>query len=82
MTHPSLRTTLLPPASHPPSGPIVIAIAMTLRPSDVLANPASAFRSLLKLNDKDGVLGTVMHVCVGTLFTALPVAWACYLALV
>jgi hypothetical protein len=63
------------------AGPIVVAIAMTLRLSDIRADPASAFSSLLKPNDKDGLFGTLMHVCVGTLFTALPIAWACFLAL-
>jgi hypothetical protein len=57
---------------------------MSLRPSDLLSNPSAAFRSLLTPSDKDGALslGTVMHVTVGAVFTALPVAWACYLALV
>jgi hypothetical protein len=54
---------------------------MTLRPSEIISDPASAFSSLLKPNDKDGFFGTLMHVCVGALFTALPVAWACFLAL-
>ena len=67
---------------HHGAGPIVAAIAMTLPLADTLASPASAVRSLLHPFEKDGCLGTVMHVGIGTLFTALPIAWACYLALV
>jgi hypothetical protein len=55
---------------------------MTLRLSDVVANPSAALASLLKPNDKDGFLGTLMHVALGALFTAVPIAWACYLALI
>lgn len=63
------------------AGPIVAAVFMTLRVSEVKSDPAAAFKSLLKPNDKDGLFGTVMHLCVGALFTALPIAWACFLAL-
>lgn len=63
------------------AGPIVAAVFMTLRVSEVKSDPASAFRSLLKPHDKDGLFGTALHLCVGVLFTALPIAWACFLAL-
>lgn len=68
-------------ASRRATGPIVIAIVLTLRPSDVAADPAAALRALLKPNDNDGFFGSLLHVGVGTAFTALPIAWACYLAL-
>ena len=64
------------------AGPIVAAIIMTLPLADALTSPALALRSLLHPFEKDGCLGTLMHVGVGTLFTALPIAWGCYLALV
>ena len=57
-------------------------MTLTLRPSELKANPIAAFSSLLKPNDKDGVFGTAMHLGVGALFTALPIAWACFLALI
>jgi hypothetical protein len=62
-------------------GPIVVAVVMALRPSEVLKSPSSAFRSLLEPNLRDGLIANALHVAIGALFTALPIAWACYLAL-